>query len=127
MSRNSINSMHEEIEKHEQELLTAMGNNDVDTLERLIHDDLLFVIPTGETVTKEMDLNNFRSGNLKVDSVEPSQQEINIVDDTAVVTVTVNLKGTFQEQPIEGKFRYVRIWKNADGKWQVIGGAAHEI
>lgn len=119
--------MHEEIEKHEQELLTAMGNNDVDTLERLIHDDLLFVIPTGETVTKEMDLNNFRSGNLKVDSVEPSQQEINIVDDTAVVTVTVNLKGTFQEQPIEGKFRYVRIWKNADGKWQVIGGAAHEI
>lgn len=52
----------ESIVTAEIELLTAIKNADVAALENLLHDDLLFNLPDGNTITKEFDLNSHRSG-----------------------------------------------------------------
>ncbi|MFD2940885.1 nuclear transport factor 2 family protein [Flavobacterium notoginsengisoli] len=53
-------------------LLTAVKSSDVLVLEKMLHDDLLFNLPDGQTITKEFDLNSYRSGKMKIDSLEAS-------------------------------------------------------
>lgn len=105
------------------ELLAAIKNSDVSALDKSLHDDLLFNLPTGQTITKEFDLNTYRSGKMKIDSLEASDQIINIISDTAVVAVTISLKGAFDNNPINGAFRYIRVWKQFDENLKVIAGS----
>ncbi|MDR6763050.1 ketosteroid isomerase-like protein [Flavobacterium sp. 2755] len=109
------------------ELLTAIKNADVSVLEQILHDDLLFNLPTGETITKEFDLNSYRSGKMKVDSLEASDQIINIIGDTAVVAVSISLKGTYDNNPINGVLKYIRVWKQFEGNLKVIAGSCVQL
>ncbi len=109
------------------ELLTAIKNADVSVLEQILHDDLLFNLPTGETITKEFDLNSYRSGKMKIDFLEASDQIINIIGDSAVVAVSVSLKGTYDNNPINGVFKYIRVWKQFDDNLKVIAGSCVQL
>jgi len=107
----------------ENELLNAIKIANVLSLDQLLHDDLLFNLPDGQTITKEFDLNAYRSGKMKIDLLEVSDRIINVIDDSAVVCVTVLLKGTYENQPLDGSFRYVRVWKKFDDSLKVIAGS----
>jgi hypothetical protein len=112
-----------QVSASENSLLEAMKTNNVERLDTLLHDDLLFNGPTGETATKAMDLKNYRSGNIHLHTVAASDQTIRLIGDTAVVAVTVELKGNYLGQALDGKFRYMRVWKLAENTWKVIAGS----
>jgi ketosteroid isomerase-like protein len=84
---------------------------------------LLFNTPDGATATKAMDLINYRSGNIQLHTVSSSEQTIQVIGDTAVVAVTVELKGNYLGQQLDGKLRYLRVWKHIDSRWKVIAGS----
>jgi hypothetical protein len=107
----------------ERSLLEAMKTSNVERLDELLHDDLLFNTPDGATATKAMDLSNYRSGNIDLHTVAPSEQTVQLIDDTAVVAVTVELKGNYLGQLLDGKFRYLRVWKRMGSWWRVIAGS----
>ena len=109
------------------ELLTAIKNADVPVLEKLLHNDLLFNLPDGQTINKEFDLEAYRSGKMKIELLEASDQLVNIIDDCAVVSVFVLLKGTYENQPVNGVFRYLRVWKNSGTNLQVIAGSCVSV
>lgn len=109
------------------ELLTAIKNADVSFLEKILHDDLLFNLPDGNTITKDFDLNSYRSGKMKIDALEAVDQTINLIEDVAVVAVTVSLKGSFDNNPINGAFRYIRVWKQFDENLKVIAGSCIQL
>lgn len=109
------------------ELLTAIKNSDVSALETILHDDLLFNLPDGQTITKEFDLQSYRAGKMKVDSLEASDQIINIIGDSAVVAVTVSLKGIYETTPINGVFKYIRVWKQFENNLKVIAGSCIQL
>ena len=46
----------EHIIDSETRLLNAMKASDIEVLDELLHDDLIFNIPTGQTITKPMDI-----------------------------------------------------------------------
>ena len=68
-----------------------------------------------------------RSGNMKVHSISSSEQQINLIGDNAIVSVLIELKGKYLEHPIDGKFRYIRVWKLINDTWKVIGGSGVQI
>ena len=111
----------------EHKLLTAMKEGNISLLNEMLHEDLLFVIPTGQTVTKEMDLANLQSGNLKIEDISSSDQEISLIGDNAIVSVIIKLKGSYLNQPVDGTFKYIRTWKLFDDGWKVIGGAGIQV
>lgn len=47
-------------------LLAVMTSNDVALLDDLLHDDLLFNGPDGQTGTKAQDLAHYRSGDIQL-------------------------------------------------------------
>lgn len=107
----------------ENSLLEAMTTNNADLLEDLLHDDLLFNGPDGTTATKAMDLDNYRSGNIHLHTATSHDLAISLIGDTAVVAVTVELQGNYLDESLDGRFRYLRVWKLIDDRWQVIGGS----
>ena len=114
---------HGEIMAHERKLVEAMKTCNVSLLDTLLHDDLLFNGPTGETATKAMDLANYRSGGIKLRTVESSDPRISFIGDDAVIAITVRIEGDYMGQHIDGRVRYLRVWKSIDGAWKVIGGS----
>jgi len=109
------------------ELLTAIKKSDVLALDTILHDDLLFNMPDGQTITKDFDLQTYRSGKIKIDSLEGSDQIVKIIGDSAVVTVTVALNGTYDNTPINGVFKYIRVWKKIGKNLKVIAGSCVQL
>lgn len=120
ISKESIISM-------EKEILDAMLNSDIERLNELIHKDLLFNIPSGQTITKDLDLENYRSGNMKLEDITSSKQSINLIGDTAVVAVTITMKGKFINHILDGEYRIIRVWKMIGNNWKVIAGSSIQL
>ncbi len=120
-------TQNEEITECENRLLEAMRTGDIKVLEELLHDNLIFTIPTGQTITKEMDIENYRSGILKVSEILVTDQIINSIDDVSTVAVTLYLKAKYADQLVEGTYRYLRVWKLFNHSWRVIAGSGFQI
>jgi ketosteroid isomerase-like protein len=105
-------------------LRAAMLNSDVDTLDELLAPELIFTNHFGHLLGKEDDLAAHRSGMLKVKDLSPSEQHIRFAGDVVIVSVRVQLSGTYDGNPANGDFRFTRVWALSDHKtWQVV--AAH--
>lgn len=111
----------------EKQLLEAMKKSDIKTLDQLLHDDLLFVLPSGEVITKEMDLETHKSGNLVFEEITSSIDSIKQIGENAVVTLSLKIAGKMLEQNFEGNFRYLRVWKMFDNQLKVIAGSGVAI
>jgi len=107
----------------ESDLVEAMKTSNVELLDTLLHDDLLFNGPNGETASKAMDLKNYRSGNINLHTGESSDLMLSSIGDVVVVAVTVEIKGNYLGQDVDGRFRYLRVWKLFESRWKVIAGS----
>lgn len=85
------------------------------------------MIPSGEVVTKEIDLKAYRDGVLKVEELFPEVEALRIIDDLAIITLTMKLKGRVDNAPFEAKYRYIRFWKKFPSGFKVIGGSGIAI
>lgn len=120
-------SLQKQIFDLESELISAMKASDMTTLDKLLHDDLLLITPEGQTITKKMDMDSYRAGNMVVEVFISNSDFINIFEDTAISISTVEKKGKMLNQPIEGFFKYIRVWKSDDDNWKVIGGSCTKL
>jgi hypothetical protein len=111
----------------EQQLVEGIKKGDISLLDKILHDELLFLAPNGKVISKETDLASHRAGEMIVKQLTSSIEEIKIIDDTAVVTIVYDTKGIMLGNPIEGKFRYLRIWKQFPDGMKVIGGSCHKV
>ena len=118
-----------EIVACEEQLRDAQLNADVDALDRLIADDLLFTGPDGRLATKAQDLDAHRSGVVRFRAHEPEELRIRRVGpDVAIVALRarlgVEVAGTVQR----GTYRYTRVWaRERGGAWHVVGGHVSEV
>ncbi len=111
----------------EEKLYSAIKDGNINLLDELLHQDLLFIVPSGEVITKKIDLDTYRDGKLKISELLPTAENLNIIDDVAVVTVIMEIKGEFAQAPFEAKYRYIRFWKQFDDGLKVIGGSGIAI
>lgn len=116
-------SYQDQVIASEDRLLEAMKTSNVELLDELLHNDLLFNGPDGTTATKAMDLANYRSGNIHLHTVAAHDLALSLIGDTAVVAVTVELRGNYLDETLDGSFRYIRVWKLIDNGWKVIAGS----
>jgi hypothetical protein len=124
---NSITLNEQKVLAVEEQLRQAMKSSDVAMLDQLLHDDLLFVLPSGEVITKQMDLETHQSGNLILQEITSSIDSIKHIEENVIVNLTSNLKGQMLEQHFEANFRYLRVWKMFNGQFKVIAGSGVQL
>lgn len=117
----------EEVLEQENNLYEAIKQSDIEMLNELLHNDLLFIIPSGEAITKEIDLKTYSDGLSKIDELHPHIENLNIIEDLAVITLTIELKGSFNNDGFEAKYRYIRFWKKFQNGIKVVGGSGIAI
>jgi|GEM_PF-98868 len=113
--------------EQENKLYSAIKEGNVPLLDELLHNDLLFIVPSGEVITKEIDLDTYRAGTLKVEELLSKVENLNIIDDMAVITLTMKMKGKFNSESFEADYRYIRFWKKFDNGIKVVGGSGVAI
>lgn len=107
----------------EERLRLAMLHSDVEVLDALLSPELIFTNHLGHLVGKEEDLAGHKSGALKLDSLEPSEQHILLTGGVAIVSVKMQLLGSYNGIPTNGIFRFTRVWSQSqDGTWQIVAG-----
>lgn len=117
----------ENVVEAESKLFSAQLVSNVDILDQLLHDDLVAVAPTGQILTKEMDLNSHRAKTMIIEDASTEIDDIKIIGDTALSIVTMTAKGKMMGTPIQGKFRYFRVWKRFDDTLKVIGASFMQL
>ncbi len=109
------------IQALESRLQNAMLNSNVDELNELLADDLIFTNHVGHLMTKWDDLNMHKFGILKIKKIELANLNIKLLNGVALVNTEARISGIFNNQTSENKFRFSRIWsKNPNDMWQVI-------
>ena len=115
------------ISQYEERLRQAQLTSNVAELSELISDELQFIFFDGSIATKDMDLDAHRKGLFKFQTIEFSEQNIRIFDNTAVVTVKSKVVLTINGRPEEGTLRYIRTWHFKENRWQIIAGSVAKI
>jgi hypothetical protein len=111
------------IAKLEEQLTDAMLTSNYHKLDELLADDLLFTNHLGQPVTKAEDIALHKAGLLKIKLLEKIEETIKTHKNAIVVSVLVDLTGTYEGQNASGKFRFTRVWaETSPQKWQVIAG-----
>src|ERR1700721_3965088 len=78
--------VHREVENLESQWRTAVIQNDVTTVNRLLADDYLGINPNGTLETKADALALRRAGTTKISSIDPINMKVRVYGDTAGVT-----------------------------------------
>lgn len=117
----------ENVVEAENKLFSAQIISNVDILDQLLHDDLVAVAPTGEILTKEMDLNSHRAKTMIIEDASTEIDDIKIMGETALSIVTMTARGKVMGTPLAGKFRYFRVWKRFDDSLKVIGASFMQL
>lgn len=117
------NHIEHQIVEAEEKLRLAMLHSDVKALDELLSPRLLFTDHLGHLVGKEEDLAGHKSGALKLNSLSAAEQQILLAGDVAIVSVKMQLSGSYNDTPTNGIFRFTRVWSQSqDGTWQIIAG-----
>ncbi len=110
------------IREVETALRKAQLAGDVAALDRLLDDDLIFTGPDGLLYGKRDDLDAYRAGSIRITKLEPSEERIQDFGEIVVVSLRMEMRGSFQGADFGGPFRYTRIWRKSDGDWRIVAG-----
>ena len=110
------------LEACEASLRKAQLAGDVAALERLIDDALVFTGPDGNLYGKSDDLTAHRTGTIRITRLDPSEERVQRFGSIAVVSVRMEMAGTFNGTAFAGPFRYTRVWCARPDGWRIVAG-----
>jgi len=93
---------------------------DLNALEAMLHDDLLYTHSSGLTDTKASWLASMRSGKTKYKSGVWSERKVRFAGDTALVTGRAQLEAEVNGQPRTLKLVFLNAWTKTPKGWKFI-------
>ena len=112
---------------YEQKLIGAYKTANIETINGLYHDNLVFNSPNGQVLSKTDDIGSMSSGMLKIREYTPGDYTIKITENLATVSVSIYIKAKIADNEIEGNFRFLRVWIEEDDKWKVIAISGYQV
>lgn len=123
-----MDSVRAVIEPYEAALRAAMLANDVDALDALLDDELVFTIPGGDVISKHDDLGVHRARLLRLGVRDRQEMHAHAIGEMILTTTKATLAGRFDGSAFNGTFAYTRLWRRSgDNVWRVVAGHASQI
>jgi ketosteroid isomerase-like protein len=120
-------SVEDQIKKLEQDWSQAAIKKGAASVDEYEADDIISTDPSGRVTDKAQDKKDLSSGDLKLQSIDLSDQRVRIYGDTAVSTGTSAAKATLKGQDISGTYRFTNTWVKRNGKWQVVASQIAKV
>lgn len=118
----------QQIEDLEQQWRTAILNNDVALMDKLLSDDYVGISISGEVDTKTMQLDRLRASKLMVSKLNLTDVKVKLVGRVAIVTSLADVEAMNDGARLSGRFRYTRVYqKLSSGAWKTTNFEATRI
>jgi len=106
------------------EYQAAVKNNDADTMNRILSDDMVVVLGSGKIYTRADLLQMARTRRVQYEHQEDSEQTVRVWGDTAVVTAKIWLKGTDEGKPFDWHVWFSDTYVRTPAGWRYVRGQA---
>ena len=117
-----------EVELLEEQWRAAQLSGDVSAMDKLLSEDYVGITMTGQVNTKAQQLSRIRSHTLVLTRIDLGDMKVKLVGKVAIVTVRASVEGKSDGTPINGIFRYTRIYQHLpSGDWKITNFEATRI
>ena len=109
-----------EVEMMEEQWRQAQLSDDVATMDRLLSDDYVGISMDGEITTKTQQLDRLRTRSLILTQITLSDMKVKLLGQVAIVTSLAEVQGQNEGLPLNGRFRYTRVYQRLpSGIWKI--------
>jgi hypothetical protein len=92
---------------------------DASFVEKNTTSDYIAILPNGNMVGKTEVIQMRKSGDVKYESIDLSDQKVRTYGNTAVLNATTNTKGTMKGNDISGTYHITQVWVKQGGAWKL--------
>ncbi|MBO4207979.1 nuclear transport factor 2 family protein [Micromonospora echinofusca] len=119
----------DELRAAERQLQAAQLAGDVEALDRLLDDRLVFTFgPDGRHYTKQDDLTNHRTRRQVTTRLVEEELAVLVDGRTGVTWFLGTLQGSVAGTPFQVRMRYTRTWvRDGEGSWRIVAAHASEV
>jgi ketosteroid isomerase-like protein len=125
--KGSPNKVEDEIKKLERDWAQGVMKDGATAVDQYEADDIVSTDPSGRVTDKAQDKMDLSSGDLKFQSLEPSDVKVRVYGNTAVATGTSTVKGTYKGSDISAMYRFTDTWVKRNGKWQAVASQGTKV
>jgi ketosteroid isomerase-like protein len=100
--------------------MTATANKDIDTLNQLIGDDLIYTHSSARMDTKQSLIGAMQSGSTVYTSMVPSDVVAQDLGDTVVLTGVAAISVMSGGKPNSFKVRFIDVYAKRPSGWQMV-------
>jgi ketosteroid isomerase-like protein len=102
----------------EDKRFAAMTARDFAALEKMVHDELLYTHSSGLTDTKASWLESMKSGKVKYKSAAPSERQVKLFGDVALVRGKAAIEAEIGGQPRSLRLLFLNAWVRTPQGWK---------
>lgn len=108
------------------EFQAAVKVHDVETIDRILHDEMILVLGDGRVVTRDDHLQAAREKTIQyeVQDEDPGTQVVRVWGDTAVVTARLWIKGVMNGASFDRRLWFSDTYVRAPQGWKYAFGQA---
>jgi hypothetical protein len=111
----------------ERNRFTAMIKNDIVALDRLLAPELVYTHGDARRIGKAAFLADFESGAFRYARIEPSEMNVSLHGEVAIVTGTAAMSIVSNGTPADIRIRYTNVHVRRNGAWQMIAWQATRL
>ena len=105
----------------------ALFSNDVQTMKDLMAEDYIGYDPLGNPQDKSISIDAYQPGRAKLDTYDVDDLEVRIIGEVGIITGKGHIHGTFAGSEFEHRLRFLDLYINRDGKWQLYMSQVTEL
>jgi ketosteroid isomerase-like protein len=108
------------IRQLDHERIQAQIDADAAALERIYAADFIGVGPSGAVRTKPQVISDFKSGELKFQSITTDEVQVRIYGNTAIETGRSTMNGQDRGKAVPRDNRFTRVWVKLHRQWRLV-------
>jgi len=102
----------------DQQFFSAMIRSDLAALDRILTNDFILIdVIRASEVSKTMLLSVIQSGQLRFETIAPSDVRVRLYDRTAIIIGRTQMHGWFGEAPFSVQSRYTHVYIQYPDQW----------
>jgi ketosteroid isomerase-like protein len=126
-AKGSGGTAEKQIEALHAQLMEATLKHDPGFLEKYLADDYMAIRNDGQLTTKVQEIENYKSGVTKYESIEIREATMRIHGNTAIYNSLNSIKATINGRPFSGDVRNTRVWVKQNGNWKIVAFQATQV
>jgi uncharacterized protein (TIGR02246 family) len=108
------------IRQLDHERIQAQIDADAAALERIYAADFIGVGPSGAVRTKPQVISDFKSGELKFQSITTDEVQVRIYGNTAIETGRSTMNGQDRGKAVPRDNRFTKVWVKRQRQWRLV-------